>query len=345
MPDSGASPISVDSLGPHFRAEEVPWQRRPPQNPFGCPFPLVLRAGAFADLETAVEGVRSLSSEFKELLTHHGAIYVTGLPLPRPEDFNELVQAFDFPPFDYIGGAAPRTRVVGYTFTANEGPGNRTIAWHNEIAASINHPLELVFYCEVPAEVDGFTCVNYGAEVLETLRTELDPELVRLLEEKGFQYRRVLGPETNPAISNGRGWKDTYNVSSRTDCEEVLASLKVTQYEWIEDSAGGEPTLIVNSPQFPWSKRDPRTDLEVFFNAACGAHVDHVHAPQQSSLRLGDGAEMPAGVMDKVIQIVDSVVVKIPWEAGAILLVDNILCQHARTTYEGPRKVYASLWK
>ncbi|KAI9006863.1 hypothetical protein DFJ74DRAFT_773483 [Hyaloraphidium curvatum] len=347
MPAADASSSSaLDLVAPDFVPRETSWQRRPPQNPFGASFPLVLEAADLETLDSAVASVDARAAYFKELLKEHGAIYVTGLPLPTPAAFNSLVQAFNFAPFEYIGGAAPRTNVVGYVFTANEGPGNRVISWHNEISQSINPPLELVFYCEQAAERDGNTCINYGAEVLEALKSSLEPELVSQLQEKGFQYVRKLGAQTNPKIANGRGWRDTYNVKTQAECERVLASLNITNFRWLENAENsGEPSLLVHSPSFRWSRDDPRTGLTVFFNAACGAYVDHIHAPQQSSLSFGDGTPIPAETMERVIGVVDSVGVKIPWENGAILLVDNVLAQHARTTYEGTRKVYASLWK
>lgn len=357
MPDDGtpiaancSSSTLLNSLAPFFSATSEAWQRRPAQNPHGAlSFPLILRVSK-DHLNTPEEAklkIRELSKIFRDLLATYGTIYITNLPLPTPETFNDAVIEFGFNPFEYIGGAAPRTRIVGYTFTANEGPANRVISWHNEIAASVNHPLFLVFYCEQPAEVDGSTCVNYGAEALFALERE-EPEIARMFKEKGFRYRRRLEPETDPKVSNGRGWKDTYNVSTRAEAEAVLASLNVTDFRWEENKDGsGDPTLLVSSPRFPRSKVDPRTGVEVFFNAACGAYIDHLHAPDRSSLIFGDGSEIPEGVMERAIKVVDSVGVKIPWESGGVLMVDNILCQHARTTYSGERarKVYASLWK
>lgn len=44
------------------------------------------------------------------------------------------LQAFGGEPLEYVGGAAPRTHVVGDVFTANEAPPDKLIPFHHEMA-------------------------------------------------------------------------------------------------------------------------------------------------------------------------------------------------------------------
>ncbi|CAI7815891.1 unnamed protein product [Closterium sp. NIES-53] len=46
----------------------------------------------------------------------HGAVLLRGLPLESPCDFNEVVEAFGLDELPYVGGAAPRTKVIGPRF-------------------------------------------------------------------------------------------------------------------------------------------------------------------------------------------------------------------------------------
>ena len=58
-------------------------------------------------------------------------------------------------PFDYVGGAAPRTVVQTNVFTANESPPDSIIPLHHELAQSPERPSHLVFYCAEPAAKGG----------------------------------------------------------------------------------------------------------------------------------------------------------------------------------------------
>lgn len=108
----------------------------PQQKTFdGVPFPLVLSP---TDSSTSLQGLLDHIRSQKELLQSqrlkHGAILFRGFPINSPEDFNAIVEAFGFEELPYLGGAAPRTNVVGRVFTANESPPHLFIPFHHEMA-------------------------------------------------------------------------------------------------------------------------------------------------------------------------------------------------------------------
>lgn len=78
--------------------------------------------------------IKSSSSALERLLSEAGAILFRGFPVLSASDFNDVVEAFGFLELPYVGGAAPRSNVVGRVFTANESPPDQKIPFHHEMA-------------------------------------------------------------------------------------------------------------------------------------------------------------------------------------------------------------------
>ena len=121
----------------------------------GVAFPLVLKASAtpadsvkpavgdngedsgVSTSLTAADAVQWIADNrawLQEQWNQRGAVLLRGLPLKTAADFNAVVEAFGFEELPYVGGAAPRTNIVGRVFTANESPPDQKIPFHHEMA-------------------------------------------------------------------------------------------------------------------------------------------------------------------------------------------------------------------
>lgn len=96
-------------------------------NPKSSPFSLSL----------FTEAIKSHKPFLDSLLLKSGALLFSGFPVKKAKDFNDVVEAFGFEELPYVGGAAPRTNVVGRVFTANESPPDQKIPFHHEMAQVI----------------------------------------------------------------------------------------------------------------------------------------------------------------------------------------------------------------
>lgn len=103
----------------------------------GVDFPAVLSpAGGPSALKAAVKEQKPW---LDSLLHKHGAILFRGFDsLATASDFNEVVEAFGYDELPYVGGAAPRTNIVGRVFTSNESPPDQKIPFHHEMAQVLN---------------------------------------------------------------------------------------------------------------------------------------------------------------------------------------------------------------
>lgn len=116
-----------------FRDARLPQQRVVE----GVPFPAVLvpSAPAGGGLDEFLAAVRSeRASRLEPLVRHAGALLLRGFPATTAADFDRAVDAFGYEELPYVGGAAPRTNVVGRVFTANESPPDQKIPFHHEMA-------------------------------------------------------------------------------------------------------------------------------------------------------------------------------------------------------------------
>jgi len=59
--------------------------------------------------------------------------------------------------------------------------------------------------------------------------------------------------------------------------------------------------------------------------------------------RFGNGDPVGPDIVQAINQAYDANTVRDPWQAGDLLLVDNVRMAHAREPFEGPREVVVAL--
>ncbi|GMQ08501.1 hypothetical protein CsSME_00052199 [Camellia sinensis var. sinensis] len=112
----------------------------PHQKPYdGDLFPAVLSPkpntnSVASDVTVLTEAIKAHKPWLESLIHKAGAVLFRGFPVTTADDFNDVVEAFGFEELPYVGGAAPRTNVVGRVFTSNESPPDQKIPFHHEMA-------------------------------------------------------------------------------------------------------------------------------------------------------------------------------------------------------------------
>lgn len=130
-------------------------------------FPLILSPSeklnpGSTDLAETITWLNENKSEMDDLLAKHGVIMFRGFKIDTAQDFDHFVnQGFQWKPLPYVGGAAPRTSVIGTVFTTNESPPDSKIPFHHEMAQVPTYPKRLFFYCDVPPLWGGETPIWY----------------------------------------------------------------------------------------------------------------------------------------------------------------------------------------
>lgn len=307
-------------------------------------FPLILSPNPtnntlISTLTSFTDAIKSHKPWLESRLHRAGAVLFRGFPVSGAGDFNDVVEAFGFDELPYVGGAAPRSNVVGRVFTANESPPDQKIPFHHEMAQVPEFPSKLFFFCEVEPKSGGETPIVLSHVIYERMK-EKHPEFVQQLEQHGLIYNRVLGEDDNPASPIGRGWKSTFLTKDKSIAEERAAKLGM-KLEWLED---GVKTIMGPIPAI---KFDESRQRKVWFNSMVAAYTgweDERNDPTKA-VTFGDGRPLPADILHDCLKILEEESVAIPWQKGDVLLIDNWAVLHSRRSFDPPRRVLASLCK
>lgn len=301
-------------------------------------FPTILSPNP-ANIAGLTDSIKSNKPWLDSLLHNSGAILFRGFPVLTPSEFNDVVEAFGYDELPYVGGAAPRSNVVGRVFTANESPPDQKIPFHHEMAQVPEYPSKLFFFCEVEPGSGGETPIVLSHIVYERMK-EKYPEFVQRLEQHGLIYTRILGEDDDPSSPIGRGWKSTFLTKDKEVAEERAAKLGM-KLEWMED---GVKTVMGPIPAI---KHDKTRQRKIWFNSMVAAYTGWKDARNDpvKAVTFGDGKPLPADIIYDCLQILDEECVAIPWQKGDVLLLDNLAVLHSRRPFNPPRRVLASLCK
>lgn len=329
-------------MADHFIEVKIPQQRNYNINN-SSPFPSVLSANraTTATVSRLAEKVRTQKPFLDSLLLKAGSVLFRGFDdVKTAKDFNDVVEAFDYEELPYVGGAAPRTNVVGRVFTANESPPDQKIPFHHEMAQVPEFPSKLFFFCEVEPGSGGETPIVLSHIVYERMKHKY-PDFVEQLERHGLIYTRVLGEKDDPSSPIGRGWKSTFLTEDKSIAEERAAKLGM-KLEWMED--GGVKTIMGPIPAIKYDKSRQR---KIWFNSMVAAYTgwkDDRNDPVKA-VTFGNGKPLPADIVHDCLNILEEESVAIPWQKGDVLLIDNWAVLHARKSFNPPRRILASLCK
>uniref|UniRef100_A0A0D9UXR1 TauD/TfdA-like domain-containing protein n=1 Tax=Leersia perrieri TaxID=77586 RepID=A0A0D9UXR1_9ORYZ len=310
----------------------------------GVAFPAVLVPTSAADvtnLDDFLTAVRSeRPSRVEPLLRSAGAVLLRGFPARDAAGFDRAVDAFDYDELPYVGGAAPRSNVVGRVFTANESPPDQKIPFHHEMAQVPTFPSKLFFFCEVEPKSGGETPIVLSHYVYKRMK-EKYPEFVEKLENDGLIYTRVLGEGDDPSSPIGRGWQSTFLTKDRNVAEERAAKLGM-KLEWTDD--GGVKTIMGPIPAIKWDESRGR---KIWFNSMVAAYTGWKDARNDpvKAVTFGDGSPLPADIIAGCGEILEEECVAVPWQQGDILVIDNWAVLHSRRSFVPPRRILASLCK
>jgi len=309
---------------------------------FGATIEEVDGADKSASSAEAVEWVKNNKAHIEGILLRHGVILFRGFPVHDATAFDQFVKAFGYENLPYIGGAAPRTQVVGNVYTANESPPDSDIPFHHEMAQAAVYPKKLFFYGDVIAETGGETPICLSHQVYKRMAQQF-PEFTEKLERLGVKYTRIMPEETDPSSAQGRGWKDTYALTTKPEVEKFLIDGDRNDFEWLPN---GDLKVVSKRPISP-VQVDIRTGLKVWFNSIVAVYIgwnDSRHVGPKC-VTFGDGTPLDHDGVIGCYNILNEICVNHKWQHGDVIMIDNRIALHARRPFTGPRKIYASLTK
>ena len=296
--------------------------------------PPVLRTEAAGDVARWAAEHRNTLRAF---VAEHGSLLVRGLGL-RDAAETEAV-------FRQLGSLmgereafAPRRRYSEGVYSASKWPPNQHMCMHHELSYALEPPGLMLFACLVAPTGGGETAVADSPNVLNALPADL----VERFERVGWLLIRNYNEDIGASIAEAFGADDRRTVESYCRANSI-------QFEWQPN--GGLRTWQRRSAVV----RHPRMGLRCWFNQI--AFLNEWTDPELReylvdiygedglpfNTRFGNGDPIGADVIEVIDKVYEENTARERWQAGDLMLVDNVRNAHGREPFEGSREVLVAM--
>jgi len=268
-----------------------------------------------------------------------GGILLRGFTVTDAKDFNQFAQSFGHDLLSYDYASTPRSEVSGGVYTSTEYPAHQVIPLHNEQAYTSNWPLKIWFHCVTAAQEGGETPIADSRKVYQQIPLEIREKFTQY----GLLYVRNYG--------NGLDlpWQQAFGTEDRNQVENFCQQNNI-QYTWKDD---GE---LQTKQVCQAVAKHPVTNEMVWFNQAHLFHVSNLDTNIRETLisvvgennlprnvYYGNGTPIEDETLHQVRQVFDNCQISFPWQEGDIMMLDNMLAAHGRSTFSGERKVVVAM--
>jgi alpha-ketoglutarate-dependent taurine dioxygenase len=278
----------------------------------------------------------------EEELYKYGAIVFRDFGLSTPEDFDVFGKAFGYEYEEFIGGGGPRLHIVGNVYTSTESPAHLTIPFHHELAYLTHFPSKLAFYCDQPPADKGETPILLSNRLYKLI-AEREPQFLAKVIEKKIRYLRIIDSKNDPNFSHAyqRGWEDIFETNDRSIAEQRAKDTGTDTIEWLPNGS-----MKVISKPLDAIRPHPITKELTWFNSVVLLHPC-IYGTKDKPWRsiYGDFTELEEESILNIYKISEEEGVRLKWNKGDVMLIDNYGALHARNSFTPPRRVLVSMFK
>ena len=311
------------------------------------PFLVRREADVEASFEALLALVRARESFLAERLLTHGAILFRGWAVSSCEQFAELVEGLSARRqlLQYRGGASPRRSLSAGTapvYNSTEYPPDMELSLHNELSYSGAWPDHIYFFCLTAPARGGETTLGDSRRILRRIPADVRARF----ESKGIRYIRNLPS----GAGSGYSWQDAFATEDRAEVERHCGAIGA-EHEWLDGD------LLRVMEVRPAIAVHPATGEEVWFNQADGFHPSALDPATHAELlalcggedrfrlnvAFGDGTPISASDLAAVREVIRGEAKAHAWEAGDILMLDNLLAAHGRRPFSGERRIAVAM--
>ncbi len=266
-----------------------------------------------------------------------GAILLRDFNVENSSVFEKVASVLSDNLLDYSERSSPRKHVHGSIYTSTEHPQDQEIVLHNEQSYNLNFATKLFFYCSKPASSGGNTPLADTRKVLRRVEA-LDPKQHKLLE---------MGYKINRHFKQGIGlqWETVFQTSSREEVEKYCTENSI-EYEW------GAKNTLFTSQYRKCVASHPTTKTKCWFNHCMIFNIHSLRKeirdvlvssyPEKelpNNTYFHDGQTINADTIEAINDCYEQEKKEFDWKKNDVLVIDNMLTSHGRTSYSGDREV------
>ena len=274
----------------------------------------------------------------RTVVAEHGSLLVRGLGLRDVAEAEAV--------FRRLGSLmtereafASRQRYADGVYSSSKWPPNQPMCVHHELSYTMEFPSLMLFACLTAPADGGATPVAESPAVLRALPSTL----VERFERVGWLLVRNYNDDIGASLAEAFGTDD------RRAVEDYCRSNAI-RFEWRPD--GGLRT---------WQRRSaivhhPLSGQRCWFNQIAFLNEWTIDAEVRDYLvdvygedglpfntRFGDGEPIGADIVRAINEAYEVNTARERWQAGDLMLVDNVRTAHARDAFGGEREVVVAM--
>ncbi|MEU8909131.1 TauD/TfdA family dioxygenase [Streptomyces mirabilis] len=275
----------------------------------------------------------------RAVVAEHGCVLVRGLGLRDAAETGAVFSKLATGLMSEKEVFAPRRTYSDGVYSSTKWPPNQPMCMHHELSYTLEFPGLMMFACLSAPTDGGATAVADAPTVLDALPAELTERF----EREGWLLTRSYNDEIGASVAEAFGTEDRAAVESYCRANEIA-------FEWQPD--GGLRTRQRRSAVV----RHPVTGRRCWFNQIAFLN-EWTMAPEVReylmdvygadglpfNTRFGNGDPIGEDVVELLNSVYEAHTAREPWQAGDLMLVDNIRTAHSREPFEGPREVLVAL--
>jgi alpha-ketoglutarate-dependent taurine dioxygenase len=272
-------------------------------------------------------------------VSEHGAVLVRGLGLRDADQVGAVFRRLANGLMTEREAFASRRIYSDGVYSSSTWPANQQMCMHHELSYRMEFPGLMLFACLSAPTSGGVTGVADAPTVLNALPVEL----VRRFEREGWLLTRNYNDEIGASYAQAFGTEDRGAV-------ERYCRANAIEFEWQPD--GGLRTRQRRSAIV----RHPVTGQRCWFNQIAFLNEWTLDPEVREYLvdvygedglpfntRFGNGDPIGEDIVQLLNQVYEANTRREPWQAGDLMLVDNIRLAHSREAYEGQREILVGL--
>jgi hypothetical protein len=275
----------------------------------------------------------------RALVAEHGSVLVRGLGLRDPAQVAAVFGRVASGLMAEREAFAARQTYAEGVYSSSKWPPNQPMCMHHELSYRLEFPSLMLFACLVAPTEGGATGVADSAVVLDALPSGL----VERFEREGWLLARSYNDEI------GASFEEAFGTADRSAIERYCRANAI-EFEWQPDGAlrtrqrRGAVLRHAVTGRRCWFNQiaflnewtlDPEVrEYLVDFYGADGLPFN---------TRFGNGDPIGADVVGLLNQVYEENTAREPWQAGDLMLVDNIHMAHSREPFAGPREVLVAM--
>jgi alpha-ketoglutarate-dependent taurine dioxygenase len=277
--------------------------------------------------------------ELRAVVAEHGSVRVRGLGLRDAAEVGAVFGTLATGLMTETEAFAPRQPLSDGVYSSTPWPANQAMCMHHELSYTLVFPGLMMFACLGAPAGRGATAVADSAAVLDALPAEL----VERFEREGWLLTRSYNDEIGASVAEAFGTDDRGAVESYCRANAI-------EFEWQPD--GGLRTRQRRSAVV----RHPVSGRRCWFNQIAFLN-EWTMAPEVReylvevygadglpfNTRFGGGDPIGEDVVQLLNEVYDVNTTREPWEAGDLMLVDNVRTAHSREPFEGEREVLVGM--